>query len=75
MLPNTMMYDDYEERYAEALDLVRLKLKDKTIGVPERSNGIRFINVDGMLCSDEMILRMAWGEAAARDIMSRKPKS
>ena len=67
------MYEDYEERYSEALDVVRCKLNDNTLSVPEMSpHGIRFVHVDGMLCTDEMIFRMAWGEAATREIMGQK---
>jgi len=67
------MYEDYEERYSEALDVVRCKLKDNSLSLPEMSpHGIRFIHLDGMLCTDEMIFRMAWGEATARAIMNQR---
>ncbi len=66
-----MTHEEYEEQYLKALDMVRRKLIGKTVGDPEHTPaGTRFVHIDGFLCNDRVVFRMAWGEEAARDIMN-----
>ncbi len=48
-----MTHEEYEERYLEALAVVRRQLTGKTVGDPEHtSSGTRFVHIDGFLCND-----------------------
>jgi hypothetical protein len=68
-----MVPEEYEQRYTEALDVVRRKLVGSTVGDPEATpGGARFVYIDGMPCTDQVIFRMAWGEVAARDIIQQE---
>jgi hypothetical protein len=69
-------HEEYEERYLEALDVVRRKLTEKTVRDPEHTpSGTRFVHIDEFPCNDRVVFRMAWGEEVARDIMNEKPQS
>ena len=58
-----MTHEEHEERYLEALAVVRRQLTGKTVGDPEHtSSGTRFVHIDGFLCNDRVVLRMAWGK-------------
>jgi hypothetical protein len=64
---------EYDERYAEALDVVRRKLAGKTVGDPEFSPaGTRFVPLDGVPCNDEEVFRLAWGTETAREIVAQR---
>ena len=72
-LPGRVSYREYEERYAEALDVVRSKLVGTTVGDPEVSSaGTRFVPIDGMPYNDEGVFRLAWGTETARDIVAQR---
>ena len=61
----------YEEQYAEALEIVKGKLVDKTIGEPRHTSaGTRFVFIDGKTYSDEKVFTMAWGKETARKIIA-----
>ena len=63
----------YEERYAEALEVVRSKLAGKTMCDPEFSPaGTRFVRIGAMLCNDQEVFRLAWGTETARDIVAQR---
>lgn len=65
-----MTLEEYEERYAEALDQIRRTV----VGNPQTTHdGTRFVSIDGRPCTDEFIFVKAWGVEAAKEIMSRKP--
>jgi len=66
-----MTHEDYETRYAEAMDVVRSKIPN--VGQPETTPaGTRFVLIDGALCNDEAVFRMAWGHKTARDIVAQR---
>ncbi len=72
-LPGRMSHSEYEERYAEALDVVRVKLVGTIVGDPEVSSaGTRFVPIDGVPCKDEAVFRLAWGTETARDIVAQR---
>jgi hypothetical protein len=66
---------EYEDRYAEALDVVRRKHPDNTVGEPEYSPaGYRFVHIDGFPCNDHIVFTMAWDEETAQEIIGQKPR-
>jgi hypothetical protein len=70
-----MTHQEYERLYAEALEVVKHKHVDRTVGHPERTaGGRRFVRIDGYPSDDAIVFAMAWDERAALDIiMNRKP--
>ena len=72
--PGRMTQRDYEQRYAEALDVVRRKISN--VGQPETMpDGTRLVRVGAMRCDDEFVFRLAWGKETARDIVDQRPAS
>jgi hypothetical protein len=64
---------EYEERYEEALDVVRQKMADRIIGVPETTpGGQRFVVIDGVPHNDEAIFSLAWSKDTARVIAAQR---
>jgi hypothetical protein len=64
---------EYEERYEEALDIVRRKMADSMIGVPETARGAgRFVVIDGVPHDDEAIFSLAWSKETARVIAAQR---
>ncbi len=56
-----MTRKDYEARYAEAVQVLRGKIRD--IGDPGITpDGVRFLRVGGMLCDDEIVFRSGMGQ-------------
>jgi hypothetical protein len=62
-----MTNQEYERLYAEALEVVKHKHVDRTVGHPERTAG-------GYPSDDAIVFAMAWDERAALDILNRKPR-
>ena len=68
-----MSLQDYETRYAEALEIVRGKIPRVTVGAPHTTpTGKRFVHVNGKPCDDEAIFTIAWSAETARDLVSQK---
>ncbi len=64
-----MSREEYEERYAEALQTIRDV--GKTVGEPYQTHdGVRAVHIDGFPCRDELVFTETWGEELARDIMA-----
>ena len=65
---------EYEERYEEALGIVRRKMADSMIGVPESipGSGRRFVVIDGVPHNDEAIFSLAWSKDTARVIAAHR---
>jgi len=54
---------EYEERYAQALGIVRREMADNVIGVPKTTpSGSRLVVIDGMLQNDEALIALAWSK-------------
>ena len=69
-MDESMTHKEYEERFAEAVHVVRGKIRG--VGAPGITpNGVRFLRVGGMLCDDEMVFSLAWGKQIARDIVAQ----
>lgn len=65
-----MTTEEYEQRYAEALKDIRAKI----VGKPDRTHdGVRFVEIDGKRCTDDVVFTKAWGHETAVDIMRQKP--
>jgi hypothetical protein len=69
-----MTHEEYEERFAEAVDVVRGKIRGVLYpGITP--DGVRLLRVGGMLCNDEMVFSLAWGKETARDIVAQRQES
>jgi len=61
--------EEYERLYAEALNVLRDKILN--VDQPETApDGIRIVSVGGLLCDDECVFRLVWGEETARVLMA-----
>jgi len=66
-----MTHEEYEERFAEALVVIKRKIRGvRDPGITR--DGVRLLRVGGMLCDDEMIFSLAWGKETARDIVAQR---
>ena len=66
-----MTHEEYEERFAEALLVVKRKIRGvRDPGITP--DGVRLLGVGGMLCDDEMVFSLAWGKETARDIAAQR---
>jgi hypothetical protein len=64
-----MTLEEYEQKYAEALDHIG---RTHVVKIQTLHSG-RATQIDGKWCSDEAVFRRAWGENAAMAIMDQKP--
>jgi hypothetical protein len=68
-----MTASEYEERYAEALGIVRRKMGDSVIGVPKITPGRRrFVVIHGVSHNDEAVFALAWSKDTARVIAAQR---
>ena len=69
-----MTREEYERLYAEALDVVKHKIKGvRDPGITP--DGVRLLGVGGMLCDDEMVFSLAWGRQFAQDIVAQRRRA
>lgn len=69
-----MTHEEYDERYTEAIDALKGKHPDKTVGEPEYTpGGYRFVRIDGVPRNDHFVFTLAWDYATAMHIMDQKP--
>jgi hypothetical protein len=62
---------DYEDRYAEALRILREKYD--SVGLPYRKNGERVCDVETLKADDLTVFMLAWGHEIAHQIVGSEP--
>lgn len=74
--PGRMTLREYEERYREALDVIRRKFRVIRVGDPETTPvKARLVSIDGKGYNDEMVFTLAWGRETAKDIVAQRKAS